>query len=506
MSNAQTKLCEVILEEYFGKTVSRVGSNILDFGYKTLAQIISSTGLSVRDVRQSVSLLLHHDLAKFSDTRKPGNPDYSIQVENVLCILYYPQYLSLITRYGEDAALVLEEVCKVGRTTFSDLLLLSYSKLNPEQDQTPLSLLTHLEKEVRRLILEKVLVRCSSSSSPVDADVPELVLEEKLMFSPPEINLKGLVEGEEERKDKDVYWKLNLERLNQLVRDEIIEEGAVRRLDRTGGRILRSIFSLGCELYDPWAQVSGHLGHTLLVDKIKKDWVEEEKLEHLEQYLTMLSTDRTRFIDKVGDAGGGQYTINFQHIFEEITAATIENIILERFGSKSMRIFRYILEKKYVEENQIQQVVMIPGKETKLLTFQLMEENFLSLQELRKNVAPTAPSKAIYLFYVNLDQVVRSTILLCQKSIYNLKSRNEQDTEENSRLLEKYARVEGILESVRAEGGTEEQIEEVEDMLTPPEKESILKLQYRTEQLNLAQMAAAETLFILKTYLRYKTS
>jgi len=46
---------------------------------------------------------------------------------------------------------------------------------------------------------------------------------------------------------------------------------------------------------------------------------------------------------------------------QEITAATIENIILERFGSKSMRIFRYIREKKYLEENQIQQVRLKQG-------------------------------------------------------------------------------------------------------------------------------------------------
>ena len=43
----------------------------------------------------------------------------------------------------------------------------------------------------------------------------------------------------------------------------------------------------------------------------------------------------------------------------ELAAATVEQIILERFGSKSMRIFRFIREKKYVEENQIQQVLLL---------------------------------------------------------------------------------------------------------------------------------------------------
>merc|ERR1712107_62617 len=172
---------------------------------------------------------------------------------------------------------------------------------------------------------------------------------------------------------------------------------------------------------------------------------------------------------KIGDAGGGAYTVNFKHIIKEIACATVENIILEKFGSKSMRIFRYIREKKFVEENQIQQVVMIPGKETKFLTYQLMENNFVCLQELRKSLAPNAPSKAIYLFYVNFDQVVRSCVGLCLNSIYNLKKRADLETKDNLRLLEKYERVESILESIRTEGGTQEQMEEVEEMLSPPE-------------------------------------
>ena len=55
-----------------------------------------------------------------------------------------------------------------------------------------------------------------------------------------------------------------------------------------------------------------------------------------------------------------QILISYSFV-QEITAATIENIILEKFGSKSMRIFRYIREKKYLEENQIQQVRLKQG-------------------------------------------------------------------------------------------------------------------------------------------------
>jgi DNA-directed RNA polymerase III subunit RPC3 len=48
---------------------------------------------------------------------------------------------------------------------------------------------------------------------------------------------------------------------------------------------------------------------------------------------------------------------------------------------------------------------MIPSKETKELTYQLLENNFIQLQELRKSMAANAMSKSFYLFYVDMDQV-----------------------------------------------------------------------------------------------------
>ena len=107
----------------------------------------------------------------------------------------------------------------------------------------------------------------------------------------------------------------------------------------------------------------------------------------------------------MGDAGGGQYIVNMRHVFAELAAATADNIVLERFGSKALRIFRVIREKLHVEESQLQGLVMIPAKEAKELTYQLLEQNFICLQELRKSVSSNAPSKGFYLFYVDMNQV-----------------------------------------------------------------------------------------------------
>jgi hypothetical protein len=58
---------------------------------------------------------------------------------------------------------------------------------------------------------------------------------------------------------------------------------------------------------------------------------------------------------------------------------------------------------------------MIPSKETKELTYQLLENNFIQLQELRKSMSANAISKSFYLFYVDMNQVFFILLLSFQK-------------------------------------------------------------------------------------------
>ena len=175
-------------------------------------------------------------------------------------------------------------------------------------------------------------------------------------------------------------------------------------------------------------------------------------------------------MDRVGNESGGVYVINFKHIFGQLAAATMDNVVLERFGSKALRIFRVIKEKKYVEESQIQGIVMMPTKETKSLTYQLLESNFIHLQELRKSMVNTAPSKSFYLFYVDLNHVARMLLELCYKSLSNLILRKQSETLSNQRLLDKQDRIESIAANLRSSGEIDEnqlrdQLRDIQDMV-----------------------------------------
>lgn len=125
-----------------------------------------------------------------------------------------------------------------------------------------------------------------------------------------------------------------------------------------------------------------------------------------DQYLKVLEEDRVRFVQRVGDEGGGAFEVCFSSSFQSLAVAAVENAVLEKFGSKALRIFRVVRDRGYAEETQIQSAVMVPTKETKLLTYQLLENNFIHLQELRKSATVgSAHQKTFFLFYCDLNRV-----------------------------------------------------------------------------------------------------
>ena len=111
-----------------------------------------------------------------------------------------------------------------------------------------------------------------------------------------------------------------------------------------------------------------------------------------------------------------------------------------------------IRQKLHVEEGQLQGYVMIPAKEIKLLTYQLMENNFIQLEELRKSMggSANAPSKCFYLFCVDMNQVGRMVVELCYKAMANAHAKKNTEAVGNQRLLDKQEKIESICNNLKA--------------------------------------------------------
>lgn len=143
---------------------------------------------------------------------------------------------------------------------------------------------------------------------------------------------------------------------------------------------------------------------------------------------------------------------------------------------------------------------MIPAKEAKDMLYKMLSENFISLQEIPKT-PDHAPSRTFYLYTVNVLSAARMLLHRCYKSVTNLIERRQFETKENKRLLEKSQRVEAIIASVQATGAEEAQLQEIEEMITAPERQQLETLKRNVNKLDASEIQVDETIFLLESYI-----
>lgn len=236
---------------------------------------------------------------------------------------------------------------------------------------------------------------------------------------------------------------------------------------------------------------------------VKKKSSNAELVKYLDQYVSIIEKDECGFLKRNDDFGGEAYDINMKEAFKQIAWSIIENVITQKFGTKAARIFRVVRTKKYIEQEDIQREAMIPAKEARLYTYKLLEENFVQIQTIKKAGSGMGPTKSFYLFYVNQQQIARDLIETCYKSLYNLKIRVNQDKDANKRLMEKAIRLQFIVEALKERGESEETIQDINETLTPPEKEIVENAKMRLNRLESSEIMVDEMILMLSLYLQY---
>lgn len=377
-------------------------------------------------------------------------------------MLLFSRYVSLIKKlFGDEAEILLEEILIHGYATGSDLILKSEKRLR-ETRGSQISLPEIRDKFVS-LVTAKYLMRHPKSDE--EKAVPVLKITETELFLIPNINISQLVQlrdgNEGDPGDTEIYWCVNFDRFHQDFRDRLLVSAITRRFDENAGELLKILLQQMYIRTEPWADVSNPVPFVEVKDVIRKLNTHNQLIVYLDHYLTVLEDDESKFISKVGDASGGQYAVNLKNAITQLCWVTLENMVLEKFHTKAARIFRLVRTKGFIEPDQIQQLAMIPAKEAKRLSYQLLEENFLQLQELRKAPSNMAPNKSFILFHINLDQVVRMALEMCYKALYNAMTRRHHNKQVNKRIIDKKHRVDTITMSLKVQGAPEEQLLDV---------------------------------------------
>jgi len=543
--------------------VSQIGGQLMDWNSQSLGTIMrkaEATGKGCQ-VREALAVLIQHNLVSFGKNVRSQRPEYTIVTESCHNLMRYPKYLTLAkTLYGDEGEILVEELFSNGQDCASNAIYRAAKRLNPAEKASKT-----VPTVVKKLLMTfNEMVRChfiqrthspyvnekgASEEVPEVQPCPDLCAPEALTYFVPEVDAKAIItavtkseaaaaaaaaadNGEENGSpevyqpkfaDQKVEWRLNADRFLREFRDQIVVAAVTKRIDSSAGNMMRTLLTLMNETC-PWAGTSAHLHQIDLSNRIDRAEPNsavgcDKRLKKFhDQYLKVLEEDRTRFVIRVGDAGGGQYVVNCKHIFGELASAAADSIVLEKFGSKALRIFRVIRQKLHVEESQLQSYVMIPAKEIKLLTYQLMENNFIQLEELRKSMggSANAPSKCFYLFCVDMNQVARMVVDMCYKAMANALAKKNHENSQNQRLLDKQEKIESICNNLKASAANstapeskEElqiQLQEINDMLSPAERESAKRVHERMDQLGRAVSQIDETLLVMLLYLRYSTS
>uniref|UniRef100_A0A3Q1FIU1 DNA-directed RNA polymerase III subunit RPC3 n=1 Tax=Acanthochromis polyacanthus TaxID=80966 RepID=A0A3Q1FIU1_9TELE len=536
MTAQEVRLCGLLLREHFGEVVEKVGTQLLRSGAQNLRTIIHETGLSVDLVKKSLMVLVQHGACLFSSGRKgPGSPtEYRSGCDRILRILRYPRYIyTAKTLYGDTGELIIEELLQRGHMTMSGTVKTVADRLTQNMEEGRSMDYSEVSSAFSKLVETHFLQRCpplagagtADSTNPAPGATPATPSTPSAPPTPesfpdcykvPHMTLVGrgkrqltAEDGEDQRNakrqkmdpeahgDEGIYWQVNFERFHLHFRDQAIISAVANKLDQTSSEIVRTMLRMSEVTTSPAATCTKPLSANEIFRSLPASYNIPRPI--LDQYLTLLVDDPMEFVGKAGESGGGMYVVNLHRALANLARATLESVVQERFGSRSARIFRLLLRKRHLEQKQVEDFAMIPAKEAKDMLYTLLSQNLVQLQEIPKT-PDYAPSRTFYLYTVNQLPTARMLLQNCYKTVANLIERRLFESKESKRLLEKSQRIEAILASLQASGAEPEQLTEVEEMITAPEKQQLDGLRLHINKLDSAENQVDETIFLLESY------
>ncbi|XP_053823169.1 DNA-directed RNA polymerase III subunit RPC3-like isoform X1 [Vidua chalybeata] len=465
MTQAELRLCSLLLRENFGEIVEKVGNSLLRTGPRPLRLLVGDTGLLPDQVKKALCVLLQHGLARY-EPQPRGAVEYEARGERVLRILRYPRYIyTAKTLYGDPGELLVEELLLHGHLPMSSAVARVADRLTETMEGKGKRRHSCDEEEEGEHKAKRQKQEGGSSEPPPD---------------------------------DGIYWQVNLERFHQHFRDQALVSAVASRMDQTSSEVVRTMLRMSEVTTASGASHTQPLSSNEIFRSLPAGYNISKAV--LDQYLALLADDPLEFVGKSGDSGGGTYTVNLHKALVSLATATLESIVEERFGSRCARIFRLLLRKKHLEQKQVEDFAMIPAKEAKDMLYRMLSENLVALQEIPKT-PDHAPSRTFYLYTVNVMAAARMLLHRCYKSVANLMERRHHEMRENKRLLEKSQRVEAILASMQATGAEAAQLHEVEEMITGPERQQLENLKRNVNKMDASENQVDETIFMLEAFI-----
>nr|KAF6316409.1 RNA polymerase III subunit C [Pipistrellus kuhlii] len=273
MTQAEIKLCSLLLQEHFGEIVEKIGVHLIRTGSQPLRVIVHDTKTSLDQVKKALCVLIQHNLVTYQVHRR-GTVEYEAQCSRVLRMLRYPRYIyTAKTLYSDTGELIVEELLLNGKMTMSALVKRVADRLTETMEDGKTMDYAEVSSTFVRLADTHFVQRCPLVSPAENAEpgppqpAPTLVISEKDMYLVPKLSLIGKgkrrrsseedAPGEPKAKrlkhsadnkepipDDGIYWQANLDRFHQHFRDQAIVSAVANRMDQTSSEIVRTMLRM----------------------------------------------------------------------------------------------------------------------------------------------------------------------------------------------------------------------------------------------------------------------
>lgn len=305
------------------------------------------------------------------------------------------------------------------------------------------------------------------------------------------------VEVESDTSPKHGFYAVNLNRLNVMIRNELISVYATQRIHTKAGKIMKVLLNHSTKsLAHCTLTPSVSASQAFEISDIENllDDLNDMAVEYSDTGKVLTKTDHLIALRQIMDAlmlddanflihNGNNFTVNIGSIVKHMKATAIENIIRKKFRQTHLRVYRCILSNQLLDEKIIAKKCLLPIKETREIIMSLLRDGFIDVLEVPKG-NDRAPSRCIYMYKANRN-AQKLIIGRIYKSILNIRERYRLEAKSRKNLLKKAERTD---------------IQADDSLLSHEEKSELVKFKKMAKQFEGYQIMLDSTLALFKDY------
>ncbi|KAI0028524.1 RNA polymerase III subunit RPC82-domain-containing protein [Vararia minispora EC-137] len=524
-------LCTEAVRAHFGPLVSKVTETLLRRGRLSLPHLIRYSTLKPRTVRASVLVLIQQNILWHAT--EDDAEVFEVNIDECLVRLRFGRYIWQTEElFGPEAANIVTAVLENGKlkpphimrsltvdhkskAVYAQALhkLVSESYLKPStvlSHQSPRDKIYQYEAEEKAKMagipsakdLREVREAAEARFRREEEEVESIGMKRKAKEHRGKVSKrsKTAVKEEEEVVDDEVYFRVNYDRFNVHIRNQIVVTAARERFNDGASAVIQATLAATLSkqksMKDPrsdpasLADIASHipddsvLTSGLVFASTKKP---PKALAAIKEYVGLLSCvdnattsgAAARFVSTT--SSGSRVQVEFERLGARLRQRVLEAVARERHGDDGVRVVRLLLSTGKMDERQISKVAMMPAKDVRPLLNAMAAASLVSLQEVPRT-ADRNPTRTFYLWFVDLPKAYRVILTNLHKTLFNIHLRRR--TESSAPL------VQAVLSKL-------ERTDVSEDNLTRAEREVLASWRARRDRLTVLEMRVEEAVFIL---------